>query len=90
MVFNYELVVSAVSEAAERVFGPEQDLLGRRVNEVLMSPIGDAQLAAQVARAGQRACEPVILPVRGVAPETARPARWPPASPPAARPARRS
>jgi len=72
MVFTYELVINAVSEAAERVFGPEQDLLGRRVDEVLTSPVGDAQLAARIARAGQRACEPVILPVRGLAAETQR------------------
>jgi hypothetical protein len=68
MVFTYELVVSAVSEAAERVFGLEQELLGRHLNEVLTSPMGDVQLASQVARAGQRACEPVILPVRGLSP----------------------
>ena len=71
MVFTYEGVVSAVSEAAERVFGVEQDLLGRHVNDVLTSPMGDAQLAAQVARAGQRACEPVVLPVRGVGDDAA-------------------
>jgi hypothetical protein len=70
MVFTYELVVSAVSEAAERVFGSEHDLLGRSVTEVLMSPVGASQLAARIARASQRACEPVVLPVRGVAPET--------------------
>jgi hypothetical protein len=70
MVFTYELAVSAVSEAAERIFGLEQDLLGRRVTDILMSPAGASQLSAHVARASQRACEPVVLPVRGVAPET--------------------
>ena len=69
MVFTYEGVVSAVSEAAERFFGAEQELLGRHVNDVLTSPMGDGQLAARVARAGQRACEPVILPIRGVSSE---------------------
>jgi hypothetical protein len=71
MVFTYELVVSAVSEAAERVFGPEQELLGRHLSEVLTSPMGEVQLASHVARAGQRACEPVILPVRGLGEDTA-------------------
>jgi hypothetical protein len=70
MVFTYELTVSAVSESAERIFGLEQDLLGLRVEDVLMSPAGQAQLVAHVGRASQRACEPVVLPVRGVAPET--------------------
>ena len=70
MVFTYELVVSAVSESAERVFGPEQELLGRHLGEVLSSPMGEVQLASQVARAGQRACEPVVLPVRGSEPAT--------------------
>jgi hypothetical protein len=71
MVFTFELAVSAVSEAAERVFGLEQDLLGRPLSNVLTSPMGDAQLTAHIARAGQRACEPVILPVRGLGPQTA-------------------
>ena len=66
MVFTYELTVSAVSEAAERIFGPEQELLGRHLTEILTSPMGDVQLASQVARAGQRASEPVILPVRAL------------------------
>lgn len=66
MVFTFELVVSAVSEAAERVFGLEQDLLGKHLSDVLTSPMGDAQLVAHVARASQRATEPAILPVRGV------------------------
>jgi hypothetical protein len=66
MVFTFELEVSAVSEASERVFGPEQDLLGRHLAEVLASPLGNDQLASYVARASQRACEPVVLPVRGV------------------------
>ena len=64
MVFNFELVVSAVSEAAERVFGPEQDLLGGHLLDVLTSPMGDEHFSAYVARASQRATEPVIMPVR--------------------------
>lgn len=71
MVFTYELVVSAVSEAAENIFGAEQQVLGRHLSEVLTSPMGDVQLAANVARAGERACEPVILPVRGLGENTA-------------------
>jgi hypothetical protein len=64
MVFTFELAVSAVSEAAERHFGEEQDLLGRHLLDVLSSPMGDDHLSARVARAGQRATEPVIMPVR--------------------------
>jgi hypothetical protein len=67
MIFTFELSVSAVSEAAERVFGLEHALLGQHVLEILTSPMGDDQLAALVARAGQRACDPVVLPVRGLA-----------------------
>jgi hypothetical protein len=64
MVFNFELVVSAVSEAAERVFGAEQDLLGRHLLDVLTSPMGEEHFSSHVARASQRATEPVIMPVR--------------------------
>lgn len=72
MVFTYELEVSAVSEASERIFGSEQDLLGRHLGEVLTSPLGDDQLLSCVSRASQRASDPVVMPVRGVSDETAK------------------
>ena len=90
MVFNFELAVSAVSEAAERIFGPEQDLLGKHLSDVLTSPMGDAQLLAHVTRASQRATEPAILPVRGVDEDPPERARWRRESPPADHPARLS
>ena len=67
MVFTYELLVSAVSEASERAFGPEEELLGRHLGDVLTSPVGQEQLATRVARATQRACDPVVMPVRPLA-----------------------
>jgi hypothetical protein len=66
MIFTFELTVSAVSQAAERIFGPEQELLGKHVLDLLSSPMGDDQLGAMVARAGQRAVEPSVLPVRSM------------------------
>ena len=71
MVFNFELTVGAVSEAAERVFGPEQDLLGAHLLDVLTSPMGDEHFGSHVARATQRATEPTIMPIRAVQPHAA-------------------
>jgi hypothetical protein len=72
MIATFELTVSAVSEAAERIFGPEQELVGKSVLEVIGSPLGDDQLARHLGTAAQRACDPVVMPVRLHADDTAR------------------
>ena len=64
VIAMFDLSVSAVSEAGERIFGREQTLVGRSVLELVGSPLGDEQLARHVGRAAQRACDPVVMPVR--------------------------
>jgi hypothetical protein len=64
LISTHELGVSAVSEAGERVFGPEQHLVGTPVLDVIHSPLGNDQLARHLGTAAQRACDPVVMPVR--------------------------
>ena len=60
----FDLSVSAVSDGGEKVFGPEQTLAGARFLDLVTSPLGDDQLARSVGQAAQRACDPVVMPVR--------------------------
>jgi hypothetical protein len=64
LVITFELGVSAISVAGEKIFGPEQSLVGLSLLDVLTSPLGDDQLARNVGQAAQRACDPVVMPVR--------------------------
>jgi hypothetical protein len=64
MIVTFELAVSAVSEAGEKIFGPERALVGASVLDQLTSPMGDDLLARQLAHAAQRASDPLVLPVR--------------------------
>lgn len=64
LIVTFELRISAVSEGGETVFGAEQSLAGTPLLDVLSSPVGDDRLARHVGMAAQRACEPVVLPVR--------------------------
>jgi hypothetical protein len=64
LIATYDLGVSAVSEAGERIFGAEQKLVGTSVLDLVYSPLGNDQLARHVGTAAQRACEPVVMPVR--------------------------
>jgi len=64
LVITFELGISAVSEAGEKIFGPEQSLVGVSLLDLLTSPLGDDQLARSVGQAAQRACDPVVMPVR--------------------------
>ena len=72
MIITFELAVSAVSEAGEKIFGPEQSLVGKSLFDLLTSPLGDDQLARHVGQAAQRACDPVVMPVRLVDGKPAR------------------
>jgi hypothetical protein len=67
VVVTYELLVSAVSEAGEKIFGTEQTVIGQPVLEVVTSPMGGDYLARHLGHAAQTASEPVVLPVRLVA-----------------------
>lgn len=64
LVITFELSVSAVSDAGEKIFGAEQKLVGQSVLDLLTSPLGDDQFARHVGQAAQRACDPVVMPVR--------------------------
>src|SRR2546423_11558066 len=64
VIVNFDLSVSAVSEAGEKVFGTEQRLAGTRLLDVVTSPLGDHHLARSVGQAAQRACDPIVMPVR--------------------------
>jgi len=64
LIANFDLTVSAVSEAGERIFGAEQSLVGMPLLELVGSPLGDEHFARHVGRAAQRACDPVVMPVR--------------------------
>ena len=64
VICTYELSVTAVSEAGESVFGPQDGLLGTHLLDLATCPLGDDQLARHAALAAQRAREPVELPLR--------------------------
>jgi hypothetical protein len=64
LIATFDLTVSAVSVAGEMIFGPEQSLVGLHVLDLVRSPLGDDHLARHVGQATQRACDPVIMPVR--------------------------
>jgi hypothetical protein len=64
LIVTFDLRLSAVSEAGEKIFGAEQSLVRCPLLDVLTSPLGDDQLIRHTGRAAQRACEPVVLPVR--------------------------
>jgi PAS domain-containing protein len=64
LIATFDLTVSAVSQAGERIFGAEQELVGTPLAELLGSPLGDDQFARHCAQAAQRACDPVVMPVR--------------------------
>jgi hypothetical protein len=72
LILTYELEVSAVSEAGEKVFGREQGLIGAQLLDLLTSPMGDDQLVRHASSAAQRPCDPVVMPVRLVSER----ARW--------------
>lgn len=66
LIATVEATISAVSEAAEPVFGPEQAVLGTPVGDLLTSPIGDDRLLRTVTQAAMRPREPLVVPVRGL------------------------
>ena len=68
LILDYELQVSAVSEAGERFFGKEKKLIGTNVLDLLTSPLGDDQLARNISVAAQRPCDATVMPVRLTAP----------------------
>jgi hypothetical protein len=71
LILDYELNVSAVSQAAERFFGKEKSLIGTRLLDLVTSPLGDDQLVRKASVAAQRPCDPTVMPVRLVTPSGA-------------------
>jgi hypothetical protein len=71
LILDFELRVSAVSEAGERYFGKEQALIGAELLDLVTSPLGDDQLARKTSVAAQRPCDATVVPVRLVNPEEA-------------------
>ena len=72
VICTYELVVSAVSQAGERIFGKEAGLVGSHLLELVTSPLGDDQLARHAGLAAQRPVDPVVMPLRLAASGTKR------------------
>jgi hypothetical protein len=70
-IATVDLEVSALSEAAEAIFGPEQKALGRPLLDLITSPLGDDRLAQVAGQAATRSRDPVVLPARGVSPRAA-------------------
>lgn len=64
VVCTYELCVSAVSQAGERIFGKEEKLMGSHLLDLVTSPLGDDQLARHAGQAAQRPIDPVVMPLR--------------------------
>jgi hypothetical protein len=64
LICTYELEVSAVSKAGERVFGKEDMVVGASLLDLVSSPLGDDQLARHAGLAAQRACDPLVMPLR--------------------------
>jgi hypothetical protein len=66
LIVNADLAVSAISQSAEALFGPEPDVLGAPLVDLLGSPLGVARLASTVLQAALRSRDPEVLPVRAV------------------------
>jgi hypothetical protein len=64
LITNHALQIAAVSEAAEAIFGSEEQLTGIDLMDLLSSTVGDRRLAKTVSRAALRVHEAVTVPVR--------------------------
>ncbi len=64
VVVDFELRVSAVSEAGEKFFGGEDGVVGTPMLELVTSPLGDDQLIRNTGLATQRPADPVVMPLR--------------------------
>src|SRR4051794_17618762 len=64
VIVSFELLVSAVSEAGEKIFGAAQTVIGRPALEVVTSPMGDDSLARPLGHAAPSTPPSLVLPVR--------------------------
>jgi hypothetical protein len=72
VIVTYELRISAVSEAGEKYFGPEQSVVDAHVLELLTSPLGDDLFARTLSQAAHRATQASVLPARLTSPQAGR------------------
>ncbi len=63
-IVTFELAISAISDAGEKVFGKEDALVGSHLLDTLTSPLGDDALERHVGQAAQRPFDPLVMPVR--------------------------
>lgn len=75
VICTFELIVSAVSQAGEGIFGREEELVGSHLLDHVTSPLGDDQLARHAGLAAQRPVEPVVMPLRVVSAAKTRPVK---------------
>jgi hypothetical protein len=69
LIVARSLEVAAVSEAAEAIFAPEEELTGTNLIDLLTSTIGDRRFAKTVSRAALRVHDAVTVPVRLTGPK---------------------
>jgi hypothetical protein len=69
LICTHELTVTAVSRAAERIFGKQAGLLGAPLLELVTCPLGEDQLGRHAALAALRPSDPVVLPLRLLSPK---------------------
>jgi hypothetical protein len=72
VICTFELSVTAVSQAGERIFGKEGEVVGRHLLELVTSPLGDDQLARHAGLAAQRDCDQLVMPLRLASPKARR------------------
>ena len=68
VICTYDLGVTAVSQAGEVIFGREDQVVGRHLLDLVTSPLGNDQLSRHAGLAAQRACDPVVMPLRLTSP----------------------
>lgn len=66
LIATVDLKVNAVSVGAEEIFGPEQQVIGASLLDLVVSPMGDTHFAKAVTGAAVRSREPVVMPVKGL------------------------
>ncbi|HKN93444.1 MAG TPA: hypothetical protein VJU60_03855 [Thermoleophilaceae bacterium] len=63
LIATEDLRISAVSEGAERIFGPETELLGKMLFTAMTSPLGLEELALRIGRAASGGRDVVLIPI---------------------------
>lgn len=64
LICTHELMVTAVSQAGEKIFGKQDRLVGVPLLDLVTCPVGEDQLGRYAELAALRPCAPVVLPLR--------------------------